>query len=152
MKLPVSKLGRDLEGQLNACDVIVFDGECVLCSWFFRFVLRHDRDKRFCFAMAQAEIGQSLYGSLGMPLDDFQTNLVIRDGWIYTDLDAFAAAMSALGWPWKGLAVTRHLPGFIKRPVYRVIAANRYRVFGRYQMCIRPDAEVQERFLEDGII
>ncbi|MEO0772818.1 MAG: DCC1-like thiol-disulfide oxidoreductase family protein [Pseudomonadota bacterium] len=148
----MSRLGPELRGRFADRDIIVFDGECVLCSGFFRFMLRHDREAQFSFAMAQAEVGQACYAALGMPLDDFQTNLVIKDGWIYTDLDAFAAAMSALGWPWKGLAVVRYLPGVVKRPIYRAVAANRYRLFGRYDQCIRPGPEVRARFVEEGLV
>ena len=80
-------------------DLIVFDGECVLCSGFFRFMLRHDRAGRFCFATAQSPLGQSLYQALGLPKDNFETNLVFVDGRVYGHLDAFAAAMGALGAP-----------------------------------------------------
>ncbi len=45
-------------------DLIVFDGECVLCSGFFRFMLRHDRAERFRFATAQSPLGQRLYTKL----------------------------------------------------------------------------------------
>ena len=150
--MPVSRLGDDLIDRLQDRDLIVFDGVCVLCSGFFHLMLRHDGQERFSFAMAQAELGQALYGALGMPLDDFQTNLVIKEGWIYTDLDAFAAAMGALGWPWKALSVARVLPGFVKRPLYRVIATNRYRIFGRYETCLVPDESVRQRFLPGGMV
>lgn len=113
-------------------------------------MLRHDHEGKFSFAMAQAELGQSLYAALGMPLDDFQTNLVIKDGWIYTDLDAFAAAMSALGWPWKILSTSGWLPGPVKVPLYRLIAKNRYKIFGRYDICMRPDESIRRRFLTGG--
>ncbi|MEM7731980.1 MAG: DCC1-like thiol-disulfide oxidoreductase family protein [Pseudomonadota bacterium] len=150
MKIPVSKFGQELQEKIDGRDLIVFDGECVLCSGFFRFMLRHDREERFSFAMAQAEVGQACYAALGMPLEDFQTNLVIKDGWIFTDLDAFAAAMAALSWPWKALAVAAWLPGIIKRPLYRVIAKNRYKIFGRYETCMMPDASLRARFVQGG--
>ncbi|MEO0371642.1 MAG: DCC1-like thiol-disulfide oxidoreductase family protein [Pseudomonadota bacterium] len=150
MKFPASHLGPDTQAQLKGRDVIVFDGECVLCSGFFRFMLRHDREGRFFFAMAQADFGQACYGALGMPLDDFQTNLVIKEGWVYTDLDAFAAAMAALGWPWKILQIAAWLPQLIKRPLYRAIAKNRYRLFGRYDTCMVPGPDLRARFLEGG--
>lgn len=152
MKFPLSKLGPELREMLQTRDLIVFDGECVLCSWFFHFMLRHDREVRFSFAMAQAELGQACYAALGMPLDDFETNLVIKDGWIYTDLDAFAAAMATLAWPWRALTVVGFLPGFIKQPLYHVVASNRYHLFGRYESCIRPDAEMRARFAENGMV
>lgn len=152
MKYLVSDLGEDLSERLHGRDLIVFDGVCVLCSGFIQFMLRHDREARFSFAMAQAELGQALYAALGMPLDEFQTNLVIKEGWIYTDLDAFAAAMGALPWPWKVLGVARVLPQLIKVPLYRVVARNRYRIFGRYDACLVPADAVRARFLPGGMV
>lgn len=131
-------------------DLIVFDGECVLCSGFFRFMLRHDRAGRFSFATAQSPLGQSLYQALGLPTDDFETNLVIVDGQVHGHLDAFAVAMRALAWPWRMLAMLRRLPRFIKMPLYRLIARNRYRIFGRHDQCMVPDAALRARFAPQG--
>ena len=132
----------------EACDLIVFDGECVLCSGFFRFMLRYDRAKRFSFATAQSALGQRLYRRQGLPTGDFETNLVYVDGRCYQRMDAFAAAMRALPWPWKLLSVCRFLPTSLKDPLYHLIARNRYRIFGRYETCMIPSPELRARFLD----
>ena len=152
MKISLDTLDAQTRDALQGRDLIVFDGVCVLCSGFFKFMLRHDRQERFSFAMAQADLGQACYAALGMPLDDFQSNLVIKDGWIYTDLDAFAAAMAGLGWPWTALSAMGWLPGVVKVPLYRVVARNRYRLFGRYETCMLPDARVKARFFSGGAV
>jgi predicted DCC family thiol-disulfide oxidoreductase YuxK len=139
-----------LAATLRGRDLIVFDGECVLCSAFFHFMLRHDTYPHFAYATAQSSLGQGLYAALGLPLDDFETNLVIVNGRIHGHLDAFAAAMARLGGGWRLLSVLRFLPGFIKRPAYRLIARNRYRLFGRYDTCLVPDAALRGRFLPGG--
>ncbi|MDF0600147.1 DCC1-like thiol-disulfide oxidoreductase family protein [Psychromarinibacter sp. C21-152] len=146
----VATLPADLRAALAGRDVIVFDGECVLCSGFFRFMLRRDRDRRFAFATAQSELGQRLYRALDLPIDRLETNLVIVDGRIHRKLDAFAAAMRALPAPWPVLGVVRHLPRVVKDPAYNVIARNRYRLFGRYDSCLVPGPDVRARFLPDG--
>ena len=152
MKISLDTLDAQTRDALQGSDLIVFDGVCVLCSGFFKFMLRHDRQERFSFALAQADLGQACYAALGMPLDDFQSNLVIKDGWIYTDLDAFAAAMAGLGWPWTALSAMGWLPGVVKVPLYRVVARNRYRLFGRYETCMLPDARVKARFFSGGAV
>ncbi|WP_259994218.1 thiol-disulfide oxidoreductase DCC family protein [Leisingera sp. M523] len=131
-------------------DLIVFDGECVLCSGFFRFMLRHDRAGRFSFATAQSPLGQQLYRQHGLPTDNFETNLVIVDGRTYQRLDAFAAAMRALPGPWPALSVCRFLPGRLKDALYFSIARNRYRLFGRFDTCLIPGPEVRARFADGG--
>ncbi|EEE37905.1 hypothetical protein RKLH11_1744 [Rhodobacteraceae bacterium KLH11] len=131
-------------------DLIVFDGECVLCSGFFRFMLHHDRKRRFRFATAQSPFGQQLYSSLDLPTRDFETNLVVVDGTVYQKLDAFAAAMRALPGIWRVLSLCRYLPAFVKTPLYNAIARNRYALFGRKDVCLRPDAALRSRFVADG--
>ena len=148
MSTAVADLPADLAARLTGRDVIVFDGVCVLCSGFFRFVLRHDRRARFGFATAQSPLGQALYRALDLPTDDFETNLVIVDGRVYQRLDAFAAAMRALGWPWAGLSALRWLPAALKDPAYHAIARNRYRLFGRTDTCLIPTPDLRARFLE----
>lgn len=146
----ISQLPGDLRAELEGRDLIVFDGECVLCSGFFRFMLRHDRAGRFSFAVAQSPLGTRLYRALGLPTEDFETNLVIVDGTIYRELDAFAAAMRVLPFPWPVLAVSAWLPGPVKRFAYHRIARNRYRLFGRYDTCMMPTPEVRARFMDGG--
>jgi predicted DCC family thiol-disulfide oxidoreductase YuxK len=148
MARPVSQLSPEARAALGGHDVVVFDGECVLCSGFFRFVLRHDRAGRFRFATAQSPLGQRLYADLGLPTDAFETNLVIVDGRIHERLPAFAAAMSALGWPWRAFAAARWVPEPLSSALYHAIARNRYRLFGRHDHCMVPTAELRVRFLD----
>jgi len=48
--------------QLQNQNLIVFDGECVLCSSFFNFIVRADTQKQFNFAIAQSDFGERLGG------------------------------------------------------------------------------------------
>lgn len=131
-------------------DFIVFDGECVLCSVFFKFIVARDKVQRFRFATAQSPLGQRLYSELGLPTRDLETNLVVADGVVYQRLDAFAAAMRHLPGIWSALSVCRLLPGFVKDPLYRAIAKNRYAIFGRSATCMVPDPALRSRFLPEG--
>ena len=146
--MDLSAFSAPVRAALAGRDAIVFDGVCVLCSGFFRFVARHDRAGRFAFVTAQSDLGQAMYRDLGLPTDDFETNLVIVDGRCHQRLDAFAAAMGALGRPWSALALLRHLPGPAKDPAYHLIARNRYRIFGRTEACLVPTPDLRARFLD----
>lgn len=134
--------------ELLATDLIVFDGECVLCSRFLRFMLRHDGAQRFSFATAQSDLGQRLFRDLGLPQDRFETMLVVVGGQTYQRLDAFAAAMRALPGGWPLLGICRFLPTRVKDLLYHAVARNRYRLFGRHSACLVPDADLQARFLD----
>lgn len=135
-------------GRQTAPDLIVFDGECLLCSRFFQFMLRRDRAGRFFFTTAQSPLGQRLYREQGLSTDNLDTMLVFVDGRCYQRLDALAAAMRVLPGAWPLLSLCRYLPSWIKDPVYLLIARNRYRLFGRRDQCLLPDAQTRDRFLQ----
>ncbi|MGB0903132.1 thiol-disulfide oxidoreductase DCC family protein [Halocynthiibacter sp.] len=142
----------DLHHTFNLPDnpIIVFDGECVLCSGFLRFILKHDKGDKFRFIIAQSDLGTSLYQALNMPTDDYETNLVLTRGRVFTHADAFAAAMRDLGWPWRIAAAILYAPSWLKTPLYLRVARNRYRIWGRHDACMLPDANLRARFIEDG--
>ncbi len=146
--MQTAELPSPLNHHLAGKNLIVFDGECVFCSAFFRFMLRYDRAQSFHYATAQSRLGQALYSALNLPLIDFETNLVITNGKIHQRLDAFAAAMAELPSPWRLARITRHLPKRLKDAIYKPMARNRYRIFGRYHTCLIPDATLKARFLD----
>lgn len=99
-------------------------------------MLSHDRTQKYHYATAQSPLGQALYTALNLPLVNFETNLVITHGAIHQRLDAFAAAMAELPSPWRWVRITRHLPNALKDAIYKPMARNRYRIFGRYNTCL----------------
>jgi predicted DCC family thiol-disulfide oxidoreductase YuxK len=129
-------------------NLIVFDGVCVFCNGFVRFVLRHDRLQEFKFLTAQSAKGEALYAQLGLKHGDYDTNLVFIGGKLFEKLDAFLAVMQQLGWPWRVVYPLKYLPLSLKNWLYDRIARNRYWLFGRYEACIVPDAGIKSRFLD----
>ncbi len=133
----------------DARALIVFDGVCVLCSGFARFVVRHDRDGYFCFIMAQSPVGQALLRHYGLDPIDFETNLLIEDGRAHAKLEAIAGILRHLGWPWRLAANLMRLPPARMRDwLYDRVAQNRYAVFGRHEACVVPGPEWRGRMLD----
>lgn len=127
---------------------IVFDGVCVLCSAWVRFVLRRDHRGQFSFAAMQGAAGRALLQRHGIDPDDPITFLLVDDGIAYTDTDAALRVVSHFGAFWKCVAwVARWIPAGIRNRLYRWIARNRYRIFGRREMCFLPAASEADRFL-----
>lgn len=127
-------------------DLIVFDAECIFCSGFARFMDRNDTEMRFRFVRAQSATGRELYLAHGLDPDDWSTNIVILDGRSHTKLAAFCAAMRAIGWPWRALAVLDLVPRRLGDWVYDRIARNRY-FFGR-RTCLLPSTELRGRIID----
>lgn len=130
----------------RAPDLIVFDGTCVLCSGFARFMAKVDRAGRFRFVTAQSATGQALYLRHGLDPVALETNIVIVDGRAHIKTAAFAAAMRSLGWPWRALAIVNLAPLALADRVYDAIARRRD-LLGR-RACPLPSAALRDRLIE----
>ena len=130
--------------------IIVFDSDCLMCSAWVQFILRHDKQARFRFASMQGAAGRRLLLQAGLDADDLQTLLVV-DGhghsWQHTA--AIFRVLHGLGWPWRlGWWAGWLIPSALRDPAYRLIARNRYRIFRRRNACqVLPPHQAQ-RFLD----
>ena len=129
-------------------NVIVFDGECVLCNRFFKFVYKHDAKAQFHFMTAQSVAGEALYQQLGLKQQDYATNLVLIEGALYVRMRGVFEVLKRIGFPWRMLNFAAVLPDFVLDWLYYRIARNRYRIFGRYGACFVPTERMKGRFLE----
>ena len=127
--------------------LIVFDGVCVLCSGFARFVARHDTTRQFRFATAQSPLGAALFRHYGLDAVNYETNLLVAEGRVCGKLDAFAGIMTRLGGLRRAAAIVRLLPTPLGERLYDAIAQNRYALFGRTQTCAVPDASWRDRVI-----
>jgi predicted DCC family thiol-disulfide oxidoreductase YuxK len=133
---------------LPSSNILVFDGVCVLCSRWVRFVLKHDRRRQFKFAAMQTPRGRDLLTRHGIDPDDPMSFLLLEAGAGYTDTDAIIRVLLSLGGGWTSLAwLLRIVPRFIRNSLYRWIARHRYRLFGRRDACLVPARDVSDRFL-----
>ena len=127
--------------------IILFDAECVLCSRNAQFVLTHDKAGRFRLAAMQGQAGATLYRQNGMDPADPVSILLIEGGRVRRDSDAVLRIYEGLGFPWRALAIFRLVPASLRDPVYRWVARNRYRLFGKRQTCWLPAPHYRDRLL-----
>jgi len=130
---------------------ILFDGVCNLCNGFVQFVIRHDARGHFRFAALQSEAARALLDAHGQPLTptlaDPDSVVLVEKGRIYTHSAAVLRIAAGLGGGWRWLALGRVLPAFVRDAIYRWVARNRYRWFGRQDSCLLPTPELKSRFL-----
>lgn len=127
--------------------IILFDAHCVLCSANARFVLRFDRKRRFRLAAMQGDVGAELFRRNGLDPADPESILVVDGDRVWRDSDAVIAIYAGLGWPWRAAVAARLVPRGLRDPVYRWVARNRYRMFGRRETCWLPRPEFADRLL-----
>ncbi|MGJ4933124.1 thiol-disulfide oxidoreductase DCC family protein [Bradyrhizobium sp. HKCCYLRH3083] len=128
-------------------DVILYDGVCVFCSRWVQFVIARDTAKRFRFTPIQSPYGTRLAQAFGIDPRDPDTNAVVHGGTAHLKSDAALTVLSNLpGWGWTRALLA--IPKPLRDAVYSVVARNRYHIFGKYQSCFVPDAELRNRVLE----
>lgn len=128
-------------------DVLLYDGVCIFCSRWVRFVATRDVAQRFRFTAIQSDYGTRLAKTFGIDPSDPDTNAVIHGGVAYFKSDAALTVLSLLpGWGWtRGLF---WVPKPLRNAAYSLIARNRYRLFGKYDACFVPDAAMRARVME----
>lgn len=126
--------------------IVLFDGVCNLCASSVQWIIRHDDAAVFRFASLQGAVGSTLRQEYNIPADT-DSVVLIEDGkyWVMSDA-ALRIARHCKGWRW--LFALRFVPSFLRNGVYRFIAANRYRWFGKKSECWLPTPELKARFLD----
>jgi predicted DCC family thiol-disulfide oxidoreductase YuxK len=127
--------------------LLAFDGVCVLCNGFVRFLIKRDPQKRLQFTTNYSETGAAMFAATGQD-SGAPTSVILADGEArYFESDAALRAIAALGGGWRLVSVFRIAPPFVRNPVYRFIATRRYRWFGKLDACPVVPAIWQDRFI-----
>jgi predicted DCC family thiol-disulfide oxidoreductase YuxK len=128
--------------------IVVFDAQCLLCSRWVRFLLKHDRARVLRFASIQGATGQALLAAAGLQVDDLQTLLLVDGDRRWQLTGAILRVLHALGWPWRAAWLAWPVPAPLRDAAYRAVARNRYRLFGRSATCLVPPVDHSARFLD----
>ena len=128
--------------------IVVFDAQCLLCSRSVHFLLRHDKKGVFQFASIQGATGRALLVNAGLSIDGLQTMLLCDGGHVWEQSAALLRVLHGLGWPWRLAWVAWLVPAPLRDALYRVVARNRYRLFGRTEICLEPPPNFAAQFLD----
>ena len=127
--------------------IVIFDGVCVFCSAFARFILRADKRRRFRFMAAQTPLGVALYKHYGLDPVNYETNILLADGQAWFKSEASIRVFELLGFPWSLASTGRLVPLSLRDRLYNIVARNRLRWFGTREACYLPDKAQLDRFL-----
>lgn len=137
--------------------IVFFDGQCPLCHWFVRMLLRWDKRRRLSFSPLQGKTAQELLGPaagvIGPHVGDASlvnrlTSVVLLDGaGMHIKSSAALRTLVCLGGLHRLWSVFYAVPRRIRDGIYDWVARNRNRWFGRLDSCPTPDLGRQGRFL-----
>lgn len=127
--------------------IILFDGVCNLCNGAVQFVIKHDKQKHFKFASLQSNAGQQLLKQYQLPSHNFDSFVLIQNEKAFTKSTAALMVSKQLAGINKLLYGFIIVPSFIRNGVYNFIAKNRYKWFGKKDICMLPTPDLTSRFL-----
>jgi predicted DCC family thiol-disulfide oxidoreductase YuxK len=127
--------------------VVLFDGVCNYCNTMVNFAIRNDSQAQLKFTPLQTLTGKQLKSQFNLP-PEIDSVIFIDNNKVYVYADAALRICRWLDWPAKALYAFIIVPKFIRQPIYKWIAKNRYKWFGKKDTCIIPTPEVKSRFLD----
>lgn len=126
--------------------ILFFDGVCGLCNKAVDFVLARDREGNFQFAPLQGETARQLLPPT--EASDLSSMVLLVEGRTFRRSSAAVRILWQLSFGWQVLGTLLWLiPLPIRNLGYRLIASNRYRVFGKHETCRMPTPAERCRFL-----
>ncbi len=129
--------------------ILLFDGHCNLCNAWVQYVVKRDSARTIRFASLQSGAGRRL-------LEEHKIDANYIDSLVLFEEERFSVSSNAAlrtlsyfdGWE-RHLIFLSVVPRSLRDLVYRFIAKNRYKWFGRREQCMVPTVELSKRFLPD---
>lgn len=134
--------------KIESNSIILFDGQCNLCSGLVQFALKRDRTNQFRFASLQGKFGQQILDKLNLSSTLLNTFILVERDQFYTQSNAALMLARRLSGLWPMLYIFILVPKFIRDAIYKWIAKNRYTWFGKRDTCWMPQSRYTDRFLD----
>ncbi|PWU00549.1 MAG: thiol-disulfide oxidoreductase [Candidatus Melainabacteria bacterium] len=143
---------QEIQKKLSGKHLILYDGVCALCNGFNKFVLPRDKRDVFRFASLQSPFAREILDGFGRSASALNTIYVIANFGLPEQslkerADAALFVLDQIGGLYSFSRVLRVFPRSLLDQIYNFIAKNRYRLFGKYETCLLPDATNAEKFI-----
>ena len=126
--------------------VVLFDGDCALCSHSARTLLKHG--PRFRLLPTQSLLGQALLAHYELDPADPSTMLVIEDGLAVGQSDGVLRLARALPFPYRFAIAGYLVPRPLRDWAYGIVARNRRRFAGQTWCAVPPQGvDMKDRVL-----
>lgn len=126
-------------------EIIIYDGVCVLCNFFIRWILKKDQNFNFKVTNLQSNFTKTNYIEV-TKVDSVA--VILKDGGILQKSKAVAYILKKI----KRLLLIRLLliffPSFLSNFIYDLIAKSRYLLFGKYSSCPVLVGDLKSRIIE----
>jgi len=131
--------------------VLLFDGECGLCTRIVQLVLRADRKRTLRFASLQSDFARKVIARhpelRAVDSVAWLESRAALDYQVSIRSEAALRLARYLGFPWSLFGLARVIPRAVRDGVYDWIARRRRRWFGLAVSCEYPTPEQQTRMV-----
>ena len=129
--------------------ILLFDGHCNLCNAWVQYVVKRDSSSTIRFASLQSGAGRRLLEEHKIDANHIDSLVLFEEERFSVSSNAALRTLSYFdGWERHPIFLSV-VPRSLRDLVYRFIAKNRYKWFGRREQCMVPTSELSKRFLPD---
>jgi len=127
--------------------LILFDGVCNLCNSSVNFIIKHDKKNKFVFAPLQSDIAKIKAEGIGFDYSKMNSIILIIGGKAYSKSTAVLFISKNLSGLYPLFFCFIIIPRIIRDMIYDYIAKNRYKWFGKKEVCMIPTQELKSKFI-----
>ena len=125
-------------------EVIIYDGICVLCNKYIKWVLDKDKENLFLISKLQSKFTEEKFPDL-RKIDSVA--VIKKNGEIIQKSKAVNHILKSINRLILLRTILNILPLSISNFFYDIVAKSRYKVFGKYDSCQLPEPEYKSRFI-----
>ena len=116
--------------------IVLYDGHCFLCDRTIQYLIKKDKEEKL------------RYHTLNATRETLLSVKLLHQGKEYDQSDVMVMASKIITNSGLLLSLLKWFPKGIRDLGYRIIARNRYALFGRSDTCILPNKDIRHLFLD----
>jgi predicted DCC family thiol-disulfide oxidoreductase YuxK len=130
--------------------IIFFDGVCIFCNSFVKFIVKKDKKNLFKLCPLQSDLAKNFAEEYAFSEDIKNLNslILLKNNRIFRKSTAAIEIVSELGFPYLAVKIFLLIPRKLRDIFYDYFAKNRYKWFGKKEVCEFGDKEIRSRILD----
>lgn len=126
--------------------IIFFDGQCNFCDATISFIMRNNSKNNLKFCWLQSDKAKNILKNYEVKIN-LDYIIYLKENEIFTAERAVIEISRELDRPYYLFKYLILFPNFISNYFYKLIAKNRYRLFGKKNQCELPNKENLKKFI-----
>jgi len=129
-----------MTGEMNVphTNILVYDGDCGICSSSVRYLLKNSKDRLLQAIPLQSEKGRQILADAGLDAEKVDSLVYFNEKGFHRKSDAVLELTKKMHGLFPYLNYLRFIPRRIRNSVYDFIARNRHRFDGLLSGCEVP--------------